>query len=70
MTLNVGTIDRAVRFFVGLALIIAPLANVLGIWSSDISAYATMAVGAILIITAIVRFCPLYRIFGISSCKA
>lgn len=69
MTSNVGTIDRAVRLLVGLALIIAPLTNLFGVWSSDVFAYGTMVVGAVLVATAFLRFCPLYRLVGISSCK-
>lgn len=69
MTSNVGTIDRATRFVIGLALIIAPLMNLFGIWSSNTWGYVSMAVGAVLIATAFLRFCPAYRIFGISSCK-
>lgn len=69
MTPNVGTIDRAGRFILGLALIFAPLVNFLGIWSSGAWGYAAMAVGAVLVATASMRICPMYRIFGISSCK-
>lgn len=69
MTSNIGTIDRAARFILGLVLIIAPLTNLFGIWGNDVFAYATVAVGAVLMLTASMRFCPAYRIFGISSCK-
>lgn len=69
MTSNVGTIDRAARLILGLVLIIAPLINLFGIWSSDAWGYSAMAVGAVLVATAFMRFCPMYRIFGLSSCK-
>jgi len=69
MTANIGKVDVVVRVLVGLGLIIAPLMNVPAIWSSSGLAYGSMAVGGILIATAAVRFCPLYRILGISSCK-
>lgn len=69
MTANIGKLDVVVRVLFGLGLIIAPWMNVPAIWSSSAIAYGSMAVGGILIATAAVRFCPLYRILGISSCK-
>jgi len=43
--------------------------NVSAIWSSASFAYGSMAIDMILIATAVVRFCPLYRFLGISSYK-
>lgn len=31
--------------------------------------YIVLAVGAILLATALINFCPLYKIFGINSCR-
>lgn len=67
MTTNVGTWDRFVRLIVGIALIVAPLINFMGMGGSSTLAYVLMAVGAILIVTAAVGFCPLYRILGTST---
>ncbi len=69
MTANVGNTDRILRAILGLILIFAPLLNMPAIWSSGAFAYGSMAVGLVLIITAVVRFCPLYRIIGLSTCK-
>lgn len=69
MTRNLGKSDRFIRFFVGLLLVTAPLANLPPIWGSTVSVFLAMAVGAVLISTSFVQFCPLYRIFGISTCK-
>ena len=69
MTANLGNADRAVRLILGLALIIAPLADVPAIWSSALLAFGSMGVGLVLAITALVKFCPLYRVLGISTCK-
>jgi hypothetical protein len=38
-------------------------------WSSATLAYVSMALGAVLVVTAFFRFCPLYRLLGISTCK-
>ncbi|WP_258774278.1 DUF2892 domain-containing protein [Winogradskyella sp. KYW1333] len=32
-------------------------------------AYILMAVAIVFLITSLVNFCPLYRVFGISTCK-
>jgi len=69
MTRNLGKTDRLIRFLVGLLLVVAPLANLPQIWGSTASGVLAMAVGAVLIVTTFVQFCPLYRVFGISTCK-
>ena len=67
MTANVGTFDRALRFVVGAALIVAPPLNFMGLGAISIVAYGLMAVGAILALTAIVGLCPLYSLLGVST---
>ncbi|WP_295510121.1 DUF2892 domain-containing protein [Sulfitobacter sp.] len=69
MTANVGNADRLIRAILGIILIIAPLLNMPAIWSSSYAAYGSMAVGLVLVLTALVRFCPLYRLLGLSTCK-
>lgn len=69
MSANVGNIDRAVRFLLGIVLIILPLLNMPAIWSSSVLSYSSMLVGLILAGTALFRFCPLYRLLGLSTCK-
>lgn len=69
MTANLGNPDRLIRAIIGLALFFLPLLNIPAIWSSAVLSYGSMAVGVVLVSTALFRFCPLYRIFGISTCK-
>jgi hypothetical protein len=69
MSVNVGDIDRILRALLGLILILAPLLNMPAMWSSAVLAYGSMAVGLVLLVTAVLRFCPLYRILGLSTCK-
>ena len=59
MKKNVGSIDRTLRIIAGLALIGWGLyaQNWLG------------AIGAILLFTGIMSWCPVYLPFGLSSCK-
>ena len=60
MKANVGTIDRALRIIVGLALIGLTLNGNIGVWGW---------VGVVPVLTGIFRFCPAYPILGISTCK-
>ncbi len=69
MTPNLGRTDRIIRFIVGLVLLLAPLANIPPIWSSGMAATLVMIVGAVLMITSVLRFCPLYRLVGLSTCR-
>ncbi len=65
MKMNVGTIDRGLRAVLGLVLLI--VAFVAGL--SPIAAAIAGLVGLILLGTAAIKFCPLYRIFGLRTCK-
>lgn len=65
MKMNVGTIDRGLRAVLGLVLLIVAFAAGL----SPVAAAVAGLVGLILLGTAAIKFCPLYRIFGLSTCK-
>ena len=68
MTRNVGPLDRFVR-----ALVIAPIAIVLAlvVFGVDtVAGIAALAVAAIMLGTALIRWCPLLRLFGINTCPA
>jgi len=62
MTTNIGTIDRGLRVVIGLALLwYALLATPTGYnWIGWI--------GVVPLLTALVGFCPLYSLIGISTC--
>jgi len=65
MSHNVGTLDRAIR--IGIAVIIGVLIytrTVTGIFGMIISVAAML-----LILTSIRRFCLLYHLLGINTCK-
>ena len=59
MKLNVGGIDRILRIVVGLALIGATLAGMIGVWGW---------IGAVPLLTGIFKFCPAYAIIGMNTC--
>ena len=68
MTANVGTIDRAIRALAGLALILIPALGLFGFALGSTLSYVMIAVGVVLVLTATLRFCPAYRLLGLSTC--
>jgi len=69
MTKNVGSVDRIIRFLIGAALIALPFLSGLPVFDAALPKYAAVAVGVVLVVTAIANFCPLYRILGIKTCR-
>ena len=61
MLQNVGTVDRVVRILAGVALIAGSLLGYIGVWGW---------VGVVLIATGVLRVCPAYLPFGLSTCQA
>ncbi|MBM1311083.1 DUF2892 domain-containing protein [Sulfitobacter mediterraneus] len=69
MTANVGSIDRVLRIVLGLVLIALPFVSNIALFASGTATVIAVVVGLVLIATSAMRFCPLYRIFGIRTCK-
>lgn len=60
---NEGAWDRMVRVVLGLVLVYVGVAGVAGgVWG-----ISTLAVGATLLVTGTVGWCPLYALFGFST---
>ena len=59
MKKNVGSIDRALRILVGVALIVMAWVRVIGAWGW---------IGVVPLATGIFRVCPAYLPFGLSTC--
>ncbi|MDR2327429.1 MAG: DUF2892 domain-containing protein [Acidovorax sp.] len=57
---NVGGLDRILRILVGLVLIALAATSTVGWWGW---------LGIVPLLTGLLRFCPLYPVLGISSCK-
>jgi len=66
---NVGSADKTIRLLAGIALIGAPFLTSLPLFDSDAMTFGTAIVGVVLVATAVMNFCPLYRLFGIRTCK-
>nr|WP_306113845.1 MULTISPECIES: DUF2892 domain-containing protein [unclassified Roseovarius] len=60
MSKNMGLLDRAVRFLVGALLIALAATGTIGLWGW---------LGLIPVGTALISFCPLYRIIGLKTCQ-
>ena len=69
MAANVGTLDRLLRLVLGVVLIALPFTTEFPLWQSPLAQYGVPAVGAVLALTAAVRFCPLYRLLGLNTCR-
>lgn len=60
---NVGSLDRMIRVILGVVLLALPLVGMIASTSSTMG-IVMMIVGAILVVTGLVSFCPLYRLIG------
>ena len=65
MIKNMGFADRLIRVLIALA--VGGL-YITGVISGTIAIVA-VAVGAVLLLTSLVNFCPLYAILGIRTCR-
>lgn len=65
MKKNLGSIDKIIRYLIALTAVILIYTESITGWQT----YAALAVGAIMLVTALINFCPLYAIFGIKTCK-
>ncbi len=66
MTANVGSVDRTVRWIVGVALILLGVFGVL----QGTAAIIGYVVAAIALITGMMRYCPLWAVFKINTKKS
>lgn len=69
MTANVGTIDRALRVLIGIALLALAFGGFVPALATGAPKWIAVAAGVVMLATAGMRFCPLYRIFGIRTCQ-
>lgn len=59
MSINEGSIDRALRVLLGVVLIALAIVGPASPWGF---------IGVIPLATGLVGFCPLYRLIGVSTC--
>jgi len=65
MKKNLGLVDRVARIILAIVFAILYFTHVVtGTWG-----YVLLAIAAILLITSLISFCPLYFTFGLNSGK-
>jgi len=65
MKTNVGIIDRVIRILVAVIIIGLYFANII----TGTLAIVLLVLAGVFILTALIRFCPLYLPFGITTWK-
>ncbi|WP_422105604.1 YgaP family membrane protein [Winogradskyella sp.] len=65
MKKNMSNLDKGIRVLIAAAIALLYYFDVI----EGTLAYILMAVAIIFLITSLINFCPLYRVFGISTCK-
>lgn len=65
---NEGTADRVIRLLLGIGLVIVSW-FVLGLSAGGVLAIVVAAIGAVLVVTGLVGFCPAYRLLGVRTCS-
>jgi len=63
MSKNESNPDRIIRIFAAMAVVIAAIA----VGASSVLGVILFLVATILVVTAAVGFCPLYRVLGLST---
>lgn len=63
---NVGSFDRILRIILGAALLALPFVWG-GIAPQAVAGIAAIVAGLVLIVTAIVKFCPIYGVLGLRT---
>ncbi|MFN8170934.1 MAG: DUF2892 domain-containing protein [Candidatus Nanopelagicales bacterium] len=65
MNTNTSNVDRVIRVVIA----IAAVAGAIALGFGSVWAWVLVVVAAIMLVTAAVGFCPLYRVFGVSTCR-
>lgn len=65
MKLNVGSIDRIIRVVIA----VAAAAGAFAVGFTSPIGIVLLVVAAIMAATAAIGFCPLYRLFGMNTCR-
>jgi len=67
MLKNVGSVDKIFRLVVGVALLALPFVSGLAAFEGAVPVAISVIAGVVLIATAVVNFCPVYRLLGIRT---
>ena len=67
MTINVGTVDRIARAILGIVLLYLAFAS--GALDGGVWKWVAALAGVVMLGTSALKFCPLYRIIGVRTCR-
>ncbi|QRZ14383.1 DUF2892 domain-containing protein (plasmid) [Paracoccus methylovorus] len=63
MQINIGSTERALRLILGVVLVLLPFLTALSmLWT-----WVSVIAGLVLVVTGVVRFCPLWAMLGICT---
>ncbi|MEM7484301.1 MAG: DUF2892 domain-containing protein [Bacteroidota bacterium] len=62
---NMGKLDRTLRFAIAIAVGLLVYFGVI----EGTFAYIAITLAVVFLVTSFINFCPLYAVFGISSCS-
>jgi hypothetical protein len=65
MSSNTSNADRIIRVIIAIAAVIGAFA----VGASSVFGIILLVVAAVMLVTAAIGFCPLYRLFGLSTKK-
>jgi hypothetical protein len=65
MKKNMGNADRIVRLLVAAIIAVLYFTNII----SGTLGIVLLVLAAVFVVTSLVSFCPLYAIFGLSTCE-
>ncbi len=69
MNRNLGNLDRIFRALLGVVLLAAPFVSGMALFNGTTATIISVFAGFVMLGTSATKFCPLYRIFGIRTCK-
>lgn len=65
MTKNMGSADRIVRTLIAIVAIYLYFSGTV----TGVVGIILIVISAIFLLTSLISFCPLYRVFGLKTCK-
>lgn len=69
MTINVGMIDRTLRAVLGIVLLYLAFLSGMALFAAPLFKFGAALIGIVMLATSTLKFCPLYTIFGVKTCR-
>lgn len=66
MIKNVGNVDKVIRIILAIGAVYLYMSGMV----TGALGVVLLVISVTLILTSVLSFCPLYKVFGISTCKA